>query len=323
MNDFTLAAKQVNNQSPYCNNNYFDQQRRRAYAGERERFKLVEKICDDKSASPGIRLLLTELIKSSNANNEVVSSQASFAAKLHVSLSAIKRYFKLIKEWGWIKSERRGNSWAERETNKITLLFLQNESPTVSVKMNHDINNLNTLRDLNNNITYDDYVSVSANLEKKGKPAPKTRPKTHIDETKLKTDPDAEIKRACLARGLSKDVEAYVRKAMNQSRDIKQPAAFLAGILKNCSNDMIVNVDETPNTKLSDETERGIEAQADRFADEYMAANGHIEPTCTPGSNDWLLKLRDYNDLRTTVFLQKRAQLIEEAKITLLPKTIH
>lgn len=287
MPNVTSVTTQVNNTPSLYEPNLNEIGRRRAYSGEFRRFQQAERLCNEKGASPTIRSLLSELIKSSNSLCEVFTGQSSFAQKLHVSISTIKRAYKTITEWGWIKSERRGNSWAEKQTNKITLLFLQTELPPVSVKMNHDINNLIPTypKQRSYKQTYDVCEDASPKKEKK------VRKGTHINASALNgEDPDGEVIRVCLAWLLCEKKTKYAVLKMRDRKKMGNPVKYLARMCAGLDNgSWEMEKEEAP--RLPIEQRRAIENELRQRAEEMafasLAQKGFVQPTVYDPFSPW------------------------------------
>lgn len=185
--------------------------------------------------------ILLTMINLVNLCAEGVFGQERLAKDSGTSVRTVRRVLDMFRELGLIETiERRGwnqNVAAKDRTNITILLFVKHELTAVEVKMAYDINNPNNLRDLEYKQTYDEYVSNFANLEKKGekdkRSAPKVKQKTHIDNEKLKAEPEAEIKRAVLAYNVPESEVEEITRAMRQKQNVANPGGYLVGILKN------------------------------------------------------------------------------------------
>lgn len=115
--------------------------RTRSYSLEHKRYQEADKLADEKGYNPTRRLLLKKLVSISNADCEVFHGKESLAKLATISVKTLQRCFNDFVRDGAIVTERRGNGWQDRQTNKTTLLFLKHVLPVVEVKMTNDINN--------------------------------------------------------------------------------------------------------------------------------------------------------------------------------------
>ena len=150
------------------------------------------------------------------------------------SLSTIGRAIADYEADGLLLYETQGR-WNEKKPNKTTMLCLQHLLPVVYVKMTDDINNLTNLRDLNNNITYEEHVSLFNNLQKEkiSNQIPTEKPKTsskHVSKSALGGDRrNEEILRVCLAWLLTDAQTKYVITRMADKSIVNQ-ARYLSAM---------------------------------------------------------------------------------------------
>jgi transposase len=152
------------------------------------------------------------------------------------SVKTIERSYVQYAADGLLLYEREGK-WQERRPNKTTMLCLQHLLPLVTDKMSDDINNLTNLRDLNNNITYEEHVSLFNNLQKEKiqTQVPTEKPKplgTHISQSALGgPGRNDELLRVCLAWLLTDAQTKYVITRMADKSIVNQ-AYYLSALCR-------------------------------------------------------------------------------------------
>lgn len=149
-----------------------------------------------------------------------------------LSYSAVSANLKRIKAKGAIKITQRGSE----QTNVYELIGYQyNKLETCSFDSRDNLNNLN-FKDQNTKHTYDEYVSILANLEKKPDTKPKpevtkpTKPKTHIPQSFKFTQ--EEVFALCFAWNLSESQATQIFQSITKNDGIKSRHAYLASLLK-------------------------------------------------------------------------------------------
>lgn len=212
-----------------------------------ERNKLFEKEIDKVIKQKGYKGSLKDVFKQIGyrIGIDLTSGvgQKKLAVETGYSVKTVERCYKRYVADKAVLYEPQGG-WMDKKTNKTTMLCLQHLLPSVTDKMSYDLNTLTKLIDnnINNYITYDDYVIISNNSQKqkevckpKPKPKPKTffNPETHIDEEKLNTnEADEEITRICLVHLLCSQDISYVKQVMKSHIAMRTKAGFLASMIE-------------------------------------------------------------------------------------------
>lgn len=166
-----------------------------------------------------------------------------------------------------------------RQSNTIQLVGYEYKSEQ---QYDSELDNLNSysypLKENINNI-HDEYVSLLANSdkkpEKKAYTKPKPKPKTHICNAKLKSEPKEEVKRVLIEHSLDESHTEYVCKALNKQRDIRNPGGYVMGIIKKLKATTVnaqVYDERTPQERIDkQELDEQLKDQASNEAHELLA----------------------------------------------------
>lgn len=139
----------------------------------------------------------------------------------------------------------------KKRSNTFKLVGFQYKLETCS-RETLDSLNYPTLRDHTNDITYNEYESIFNNSQEKkekrhteGISPPKHKPETHICNAKLKTEPEKEIKRACIAYNVPEAQIQYITKLFKKKTNVPNPGGYLRTMLTKMKNGTWNMVDPT------------------------------------------------------------------------------
>lgn len=285
MSDFTSHSTQVNNYSSLGQQIPTSEPVRILPSLKRLIHKELDTVIQLKGYKGIGSTLLREIAKdcSNDVRGQWARGQEGYAKLVNASSRTVRTWIKQYIADGILKSEPVA-SWLDKKPNLITLLCIQHVLPHVPEKISDDLSNLDlTLGDLTNNITYDDYVSASPNLEKKQEPAPVSK---HIDAKALDgPDPDGEVIRICMAWLLCEKKTRFAVLSMRDRSKIKTTAVkYLASMVKGLANGTWkweVPDDDKPKLSANDrrvlETELRERARKDAIV--VLAQSGIHEPT--------------------------------------------
>lgn len=248
--------------------------------------KIVEKLIDERKIKGAEEALLEYYVHNCDKDGVTECSQSIAAEKIgRYTRESLSRANTRLTKKGIITSDKRG--WQQTNCTTILCLVEQPELINNCDVSSHKSNNLSSLRDLTNNITHDEYVSLSANTD--SKTVTKHKPSKHISLAKLNgSDPDGEVIRVCLAWMLTEEQTKRAVLKMRNRTGMTNPAKYLAGIMRNMSTE---EIQEPEKPKLTFEQREAIEAplreKAEVMAKVALAQKGIVQAEVYDPFDPW------------------------------------
>lgn len=269
-------------------------------AAKSEHYKLADEIIKKHGYKGSKQIILKEMVRLYSPSGPATYGQEFLAQQTGYSKRTVSDAYKQYVADGIVSyTERPGWNIGKRKedcTNITVLLFLKTKLPVVDEETSHNINNLTYLGDLITKQTYDEYVTLSANTQKKQdipKPAPKPISK-HISLAKLNgQDPDGEVIRVCLAWLLTESQTKTAVLRMRKREGMNNPATYLVGMIKLMlagkweSDKPESKHVSTPPVMLSPTIETELREKAELMASDALAKAGLHESAIFDPRDPW------------------------------------
>lgn len=282
MGIITSPSNDFNTQSSQFAKNLSEPPRTHAHT-RGQALAIADKLCSDNGYKRGsVEKIVRTLIKLSNLCGQVFDSRKRIAFESGYSEDTVKRVLNLLVVGGHIIDSRRG-TWRDRQTNVISLLFLNTELPDVDRKMRVDLRSNNN----NLNTNYESEVSKPRKYKKKDPDKPKSPPR-FVNPEALKQNFDHEVTRICNAWSLTAKQTEYALKRA-KAPGITNPPQFIATMAKALSLGAWNDTDlppEKPKQLNHDEIAK-IEIKAEQLAKDRLTELG-IDLVHAQATGDWV-----------------------------------